>query len=65
MQDALLHGTATIGTKNKRSKFTKESLAKAREMHLSGMRSIDVAKNFGVSYTTIRRIINGITYTKE
>jgi hypothetical protein len=65
MQDAVLHGTATIGTKNNQSKFTKESLAKAREMHLSGMKSIDVAKAFGVSYVTIRRIINGETYTKE
>lgn len=65
MQDALLHGTATIGTKNKQSKFTKESLAKAREMHLSGMKSVDVAKAFGVSYLTIRRIVNGMTYTKE
>jgi hypothetical protein len=65
MQDSLLHGTATIGTKNTQSKFTKESLAKAREMHLSGTKSIDVAKAFGVSYVTIRRIINGETYTKE
>jgi len=45
--------------------FTKESLAKAREMHLSGMKSVDVAKAFGVSSLTIRRIVNGMTYTKE
>jgi hypothetical protein len=65
MQDALSHGTATIGTKNKQAKLNTESLAKVRAMHLSGAKSMDVAKAFGVSYQTIRRIINGATYTKE
>jgi len=64
-QDAISHGTATIGTKNKTSKFTKESLAKARELFASGMKRVHIAEFFGVSLSTIQRLVNGNTYSKE
>ena len=65
VQDAILHGTATIGTKNKQAKFNKQDLENVALMKDKGFTRKEIAEHFSVSITTINRIFNGQTYKKE
>lgn len=62
MEDAVKHGTATIGTKNAGAKFTKGDIKKIRHLLFTGMSSTAIAKQFNVSQSIISDIKTGKSY---
>jgi hypothetical protein len=63
--DAIRHGTATIGTKNKQAKFDEQRLKECWHLKQIGMQAKEIAKHFNVCVTTIHRIFSNKTYRKE
>ena len=56
--DAIKHGTATIGSRNGAAKLTDEMVSFIRQS-----KNIEELTNkFNVSVSTIKRVINGLTY---
>lgn len=63
--DAIKHGTATIGTNNKQASFNKEQIKNIVEKQRKGMKKSEIAKEFGVSRSTIYSLFSGKTYKGE
>jgi len=62
VSDAIKHGTATIGLKNGRAKLTTEMIKTIRQSGLINDSVDKLSNQFQVSVTTIRRVLNGLTY---
>ena len=62
MQDAIKHGTATIGTKNANAKFTKNNIEQIRRLLSNGISNTSIAKQFNVSNSIISDIKLGKSY---
>ena len=60
--DAIKHGTATIGSKNGAAKLTDEMIKTIRQSRLINDSVDKLSNQFQVSVTTIRRVLNGLTY---
>ena len=60
--DAIKHGTATIGIKNGRAKLTPRMIKTIRQSGLINDSIDKLSNQFQVSVTTIRRVLNGLTY---
>ena len=56
--DAIRHGTATIGSKNGAAKLTNEMVKFIRKSKKIG----ELANQFNVSITTIKRVMGNLTY---
>lgn len=63
--DMVAHGRATIGSKNVTAKLSFVDVLWVRDMHEMGFTPKELTKHFPVSVTTIRRVINRVTYQKE
>ena len=62
VSDAIKHGTATIGSKNGAAKLTDEMIKTIRQSRLINDSVDKLSNQFQVSATTIRRVLNGLTY---
>lgn len=60
--DAIRHGTATIGVRNKEAKLTKSDLGWIFDMRKMGFFVREIAPHFKVSTNTIQRALSGATY---
>jgi len=60
--DAIKHGTATIGSKNGSAKLTDEMIKTIRQSRLINDSVDKLSNQYQVSVTTIRRVLNGLTY---
>lgn len=63
MLDRTAHGRAPLGEKNKSSKLTAAQVKSIRAMSRSGIKQIQIAKQFGIHRDSVRKIVNG-TYWK-
>lgn len=63
--DAIRHGTATIGSKNKQAKLRQSDIGWIHDMKTLGFFSREIAPHFQVSATTINRVASGKTYKME
>jgi len=62
VQDAIRHGTATVGPQNGAAKLRASDVPFMRDMSDFGFSVREIAPHFGVSQTTIRRALSGATY---
>jgi hypothetical protein len=62
VSDAIKHGTATIGSKNGAAKLTDEMIKTIRQSKLINDSVDNLSNQYQVSVTTIRRVLNGLTY---
>jgi hypothetical protein len=60
--DAIKHGTATIGSKNGAAKLTNEMIKTIRQSRLINDSVDKLSNQYQVSVTTIKRVLNGLTY---
>lgn len=60
--DAIKHGTATIGANNGAAKLTVEMVKFIRKSKNIGISIEDLSNKFKVSITTIKRVMDGLTY---
>jgi hypothetical protein len=65
VQDAILHGTANIGTKSSFAKLTKSCLGWIKDMNEMGFKASEIAPHFNVTYNTINRVLTGKTFKRE
>jgi DNA invertase Pin-like site-specific DNA recombinase len=52
-----------IGSKHQNAKLKEKDIRKIRKMHKQGIMQKRIAKDFGVSKTTIYKILTGQTWT--
>ena len=60
--DAIKHGTATIGSRNGAAKLTDEMVKTIRLSKTIGESVDKLSDQFNVSITTIKRVLDGLTY---
>lgn len=58
-EDMRKHGRVSFGTRNKKAKLTEEAVANARTRYYSGSSIRGLAKQFGVSRTTMSMALKG------
>lgn len=57
-----LHGTKLLGTKNPKAKMTEEKVRQARRLFQDGQTKAAIARRFGVTFATMRALLNGETW---
>lgn len=57
--DAMIHGTIKTGERHPNAKLTDSDLEAIKEMARGEVRNIDIARRFGVSVCTVKRVVSG------
>lgn len=61
-QDAIRHGTATVGHKNAQAKLKESDIGSIKSMKIMGFKTTEISKHFSVSAQTISRVLTNQTY---
>lgn len=56
--DRVKHGTLPVGEKNAHAKLCDASVRRVRELRAAGRTYVSIARDFGVSDTVVRQIVN-------
>jgi hypothetical protein len=62
MQDAIKHGTATVGHKNACAKLRESDVGFIKDMKFMGFKATEISKYFSVTPQTISRLLTNQTY---
>ena len=65
IEDAMRHGTATVGARNGAAKLSAHDAGFMRDMNSMGFTVSEIKNFWPVSEATIRRVINNQTYREE